>query len=101
MHSPQPSLLARDDTFFGVCQGLGEDFGIHPNWLRVGLALLLFVSPPAAVGSYAAAGMLVALSRWISPNPRPPAPAEEAGMESADQSEPAEAVEAAPVPLAA
>lgn len=100
MHSPQPSLLARDDTFLGVCQGLGEDFGFHPNWLRVGLALLLFVNPAAAVGSYAAAGMLVALSRWISPDPRLTAPAEEA-VESPGKSEPTEAVEATPVPLAA
>jgi len=101
MHSPQPSLPARDDTFFGVCQGLGEDFGFHPNWLRAGLALLLFVSPAAAAGGYVAAGMLVALSRWIAPDPRLPAPAKEVGVETADQPEAAAMAEPAPVPLAA
>jgi phage shock protein PspC (stress-responsive transcriptional regulator) len=29
MHQ-QPSLIARDETFLGVCAGLGEDFGINP-----------------------------------------------------------------------
>lgn len=100
MHSPQPSLPARDDTFFGVCQGLGEDLGFHPNWLRLGLALLLFVSPAAAVGGYVAAGMLVALSRWIAPDSRLPAPAEQVGVET-EQPEAAATAEPAPVPLAA
>lgn len=69
MQNVQSSLLARDDTFFGVCQGLGEDFGFNPNYLRVALALLLFWNPVAAIGGYAGAGVFVAVLRWLVPNP--------------------------------
>ena len=70
MQAFQPSILARDDTFFGVCHALGEDFGLNPLFLRLGFALLLFFSPVAAVGGYAAAGVIVAVSRLLVPNPR-------------------------------
>lgn len=69
MQNAQPSLIAREDTFFGVCAGLGEDFGFSPTYLRVAFAALLFFNPPAALGAYAAAGAIVLLSRWIAPNP--------------------------------
>jgi phage shock protein C len=71
MPSPQPNLLARDDTFFGVCQGLGEDLGFNPLYLRIVFAILVLVNPLAAVGGYVGAGALVLLSRLIFPNPRP------------------------------
>lgn len=70
MQTVQPNPIARDDTFFGVCEALGEDFGFHANWLRAALALLLFWNPLAAVGGYVAAGAVVLLSRWLVPNPR-------------------------------
>ena len=70
MQASQPSLIARDDTFFGVCAGLGEDFGFNPIWLRIAFAAFLFFNPPAAIGTYFAAGAVVLVSRWISPNPR-------------------------------
>jgi phage shock protein C len=108
MHDAQHNLLTRPDTFFGVCEGLGEDFHIHPNILRVTLAGMLFWNPPAAIGAYAAAGALVALSRWLVPNPAPLAVADAADAGPADQGRaPAshELVEpdneASPVPLAA
>ena len=66
----QTNLLTRDDTFFGVCQGLGEDLGINPNWFRVALALALFVSPLGAVAAYAAGGVLVLASRLLVPHRR-------------------------------
>ena len=69
MKTVQPSLFARDDTFFGVCEGLGEDLRIHPNFLRIGLALGLFVAPVAMVVGYVAAGILVFGTRWLAPNP--------------------------------
>ena len=74
MHSPY--VLAREDTLLGVCEAIGEDFGFNPTYLRVALALLLFWSPIAAVGGYLGAGAVIALSRWIAPNPRPAAEAE-------------------------
>ena len=97
MHST--NLLTRGDTFFGVCQGLGEDFGFDPIYLRVALAGLLFWNPAVAVGGYAAAGSVVLLSRLVFPNPRPAAAAVD-GVER----EPAEAGAAAepePLPVAA
>ena len=70
-------LLARDDTLLGACHALGEDFGFDPVWLRVLFALGLFVSPLTAVGAYAGCGLVVAVSRWLVPEPRPdPVPAE-------------------------
>ena len=70
MQDSHSSVLTRDDTFFGVCEAIGEDFGINPIWLRLGFALALFFNPLAAVGGYAAAGLVVAATRWLVPNPR-------------------------------
>lgn len=70
MQQVQPSLFTREDTFFGVCQGLGEDLGIPPNLLRLALALALFFNPVATIAAYVAAGVLVFLTRWLFPQPR-------------------------------
>ena len=86
----QPSLPARDDTFFGVCQAIGDDFGFHANWLRVGFALALFFSPLGAVAAYAGLGLLVAASRLAVREPRvalpepelEPAAAEDDGLQT-------------------
>ncbi len=71
MQNSQPSLISRDDTFFGVCAGLGEDFGFNPIFLRLAFAAFLFFNPVAALGAYAGAGAIVLLSRLLAPNPRP------------------------------
>lgn len=70
MQDAKPNLFTRDDTFFGVCAGLGEDFGISPTILRVAFAALLFFNPPVALGAYALAGLAVLASRLIAPAPR-------------------------------
>lgn len=70
MENAQPSLLAREDTLLGICEGLGEDLGFNPLYLRLVLALLVLVYPVAAISAYAAGGVLVLLSRWLVPNPR-------------------------------
>jgi phage shock protein C len=70
MQNSQPSLPMRDDTFFGVCQGLGEDFGFNPVYLRVAFAVLLLWNAGAAILAYALAGAIVALGRRLFPNPR-------------------------------
>lgn len=84
-----PSLLTRDDTFFGVCEGLGEDLGIPSNLLRVSLAGMLFWNPLFAVATYAGLGLIVAATRLVSPNPKQalpePAPAR---AETAAEAEP-------------
>ncbi len=70
MQDANSSVLTRDDTFFGVCEAIGEDLGINAQLLRLGFALALFFNPVAAFGTYAAAGLVVAVSRWLVPNPR-------------------------------
>ena len=97
MKTVETAVFAREDTMFGVCQALGEDFGFSPNWLRLALAGLLFFNPLAAVAVYAGAGVLVALTRWLVPNPRI-APAEPASEPEA--AAPAEEIQE-PLPLAA
>ncbi|MFN3389397.1 MAG: PspC domain-containing protein [Allosphingosinicella sp.] len=76
-----PSIFARDDTMFGVCEALAEDFGIPSNLLRIALALALFWSPFAAAAAYVGAGLLVAAVRWCVPDPR--RSVEEAAAEAA------------------
>jgi phage shock protein C len=72
MKTVETAVFAREDTMFGVCQALGEDFGFSPTLLRLALAGLLFFNPLAAVAAYAGAGVLVALTRWVVPNPAMP-----------------------------
>jgi phage shock protein PspC (stress-responsive transcriptional regulator) len=67
------NLFTRDDTFFGICEALGEDFGFHANFLRIALAFAAYFNPAAAVGAYLAMGLLVLISRLIAPNPKPAA----------------------------
>ena len=88
------NLFTRDDTLLGVCEGLGEEFGFHPNYLRVALASLLLWNPLAVIGGYLAVGAVLAVSRWLVPVRRAPAPA-------AETPAPADNDEAAPLPLAA
>lgn len=65
----EPNLFTRDDTFFGVCEGLSEDLGLNANLLRITFALLLFWNPVLTLAGYLAAGCLVFLSRWLFPVP--------------------------------
>lgn len=66
------NLFTRDDTFFGVCEGLGQDLGFHPNWLRAALGVLVMWSPVVVLSAYAGAALLVAISRLAFPDPRAP-----------------------------
>lgn len=70
MQTSQPSVFARDHTILGVCEALGEDFGFNPLFLRVPLAVCLLLNPWAVAATYAGLGVLVALTRLVSPNPR-------------------------------
>lgn len=90
------NLLTRDDTFFGVCQGLGEDLGVNPQLLRMALAVALFFNPALVLALYAALGLVLAAARWAFPAAAAPAPV---ALETAPEFE-LEA-QAEPVPLAA
>lgn len=59
------NLFTRDDTFFGVCEGLGEDLGFNANWLRALFAAGLLFNPVAVLATYAALGVVVLASRLI------------------------------------
>jgi phage shock protein PspC (stress-responsive transcriptional regulator) len=62
------SLFSRDDTFLGICEGIGQDFGFHPNLLRVTLACLCFFYPVPVLATYFGLGVMVFATRWMAPN---------------------------------
>jgi phage shock protein PspC (stress-responsive transcriptional regulator) len=62
--------FTRDDTFFGVCQAVGEDFGFNPNWLRVAFAVPIMINPVATIGVYAGLGVVVLATRLLVREPR-------------------------------
>ena len=61
------SLIARPHTVLGVCEGVGEDLGFNPLWLRIAFASGIFFAPLFVVGLYLALGLVVAGSRWAFP----------------------------------
>ena len=71
MQAPAPvSLIRRDDTFLGICQAVGEDFGFNPTWLRILFALPLMFFPVQVLGAYLGLGVIVLLSRLLAPRPK-------------------------------
>jgi phage shock protein C len=88
MQTPQPSVFARDHTFFGVCEALGEDLGFNPVFLRIAFAIGLFLNPLAVLALYAGLGLLVAFTRFVAPNPRPAAVTEADAGAAEAQTEP-------------
>ena len=68
MTRSKPSLFARHDTFFGVCEALGQDFGFNANWLRLAVAVGLLVVPMMTVAAYLGLGVVVLVSRLIFPS---------------------------------
>lgn len=95
------NVLARDDTFLGVCEALGEDFGFNPIYLRIVLGVGLLWNPLAMIGAYLALGAVVLVSRLLVRNPAPAATAAEATAADEPRSAPARALpEAANAPLA-
>lgn len=70
MASEKTNLFLRNDTIFGVCEGLGEDLGLNPNLLRVPLGTMIIFAPMWAVGIYAVLGIVVLASRLLFPDRR-------------------------------
>ena len=68
-HEPQPALPFRGDTMLGVCEGIGQDLGFNPLYLRLVFASLFYFDPLVVVGSYLALGAGLALARWLYPVP--------------------------------
>ncbi|VVT16486.1 conserved hypothetical protein [Sphingomonas sp. EC-HK361] len=65
--SAKPSLFARDDTFFGVCEAIGQDFGFNPLILRVVFGVALLINPVVVIATYLALGVAVLGSRLLFP----------------------------------
>ena len=61
------NLFTRDDTFFGICQGLGEDLGVSPDLFRVAMIPALFFFPVQTLAVYFGAGAVVLISRLVFP----------------------------------
>lgn len=68
-------LPLRPHNILGVCEGIGEDFGFNPVWLRVPFAASVLLSPTWAIVAYFALGAVVLASRLLFPRPRAAAPA--------------------------
>jgi phage shock protein C len=64
------NLFTRDDTFFGVCEALGQDLGFNANLLRVTLGVAVLWNPVLVLSIYAGLGVLVAVSRFAFPDRR-------------------------------
>ena len=67
---PYVALPLRAHTILGVCEGLGEDFGVSPLFFRVPLAAMVLWSPLYAVGIYFGLGAVVLASRLFFPRPK-------------------------------
>ena len=70
MEATRESLIRRDDTFLGVCQALGEDFGFNPVFLRIAFAAPLIFAPMLVIEVYLGLGLVVLASRLLAPRPK-------------------------------
>lgn len=59
------NVFLRNDTIFGTCQAIGDDFGFNANWLRIPLASTLLFSPVAGTAAYLGLSVLVLASRLL------------------------------------
>jgi phage shock protein PspC (stress-responsive transcriptional regulator) len=57
----------RPDTFFGVCEAIGQDFGFNPLWVRLAFVPPVFFQPAYALVAYIALGLVVLASRLMFP----------------------------------
>ena len=65
----QDYQLEEPQSLFGICQTAGEDLGINPILLRIGLIGILFFNPAVMVGAYVGLGAVVGGSRLLFPKP--------------------------------
>lgn len=61
------NLINRDDTFLGVCQAIGDDFGFNADWLRIALAVPVIFNPMLSFAAYGALAVVVVISRLLVP----------------------------------
>jgi phage shock protein C len=61
------ALPLRPHTILGVCEGIGEDFGFNPVFLRVPFAVGVLWSPTITLATYFLLGAAVLASRLLFP----------------------------------
>ncbi len=93
MANETSNLFNRRDTFFGICEAVGQDFGFNPLWLRLAFVAPLFFFPVQTFIGYFALGGVVLASRLLFPakSVAPAAPALTAVENTAQPNEKAEA----------
>lgn len=67
MDSENTNLFRRRDTFFGICEAIGQDFGFNPLWLRLAFVAPLFFFPVQTFVGYFGLGLVVLASRLLFP----------------------------------
>ncbi len=67
MDSETTNLFRRRDTFFGICEAVGQDFGFNPLYLRLAFIAPLFFFPVQTFAAYFALGLVVLASRLLFP----------------------------------
>jgi phage shock protein PspC (stress-responsive transcriptional regulator) len=68
MENETTNLFRRRDTFFGICEAVGQDFGFNPLWIRLAFIAPLFFFPVQTFIAYFALGAIVLLSRVLFPH---------------------------------
>ena len=68
MQNETTNLFRRRDTFFGICEAVGQDFGFNPLYLRLAFIAPLFFFPVQTFAAYLALGGIVLMSRLLFPN---------------------------------
>lgn len=87
MENETTNLFRRRDTFFGICEAVGQDFGFNPLWLRLAFVAPLFFFPVQTFIGYFALGLVVLASRLIFPAKAAVQPASNAIDVAAPQAE--------------
>ena len=90
MENETTNLFRRRDTFFGICEAVGQDFGFNPLWLRLAFVAPLFFFPVQTFIGYFALGLVVLASRLIFPAKAAARPTPNAIDVAAPQAEKAE-----------
>ena len=67
MENGTTNLFRRRDTFFGICEAVGQDFGFNPLWLRLAFIAPLFFFPVQTFMGYFGLGAAVLVSRLVFP----------------------------------
>lgn len=63
----ETALPFRNDTILGVCEALGQEFGVNANWFRLAFVGPLFFQPVLTFAAYFTLGAIVAVARWAYP----------------------------------